>query len=213
MGFVFDRLWPTSAAAEMRREFGDTLRNMGRFAEVIGDENRDLEGPQIAKLRETINTAFSNTHVNADSVKFEFGPERNTKLALRDNILRWVATARTLYLLQLSLGRALDYQSAVHPLPVSLVAARQAFCATAGATLEQLAKRVEGRARMTAPDLPGALGRLENAFTNWFAAHPEEHVTPSTSGILATARQFVTVEQGLELDMEAHAYGQVLVGS
>ena len=204
MGFVFDRLWPVTAAGEMQREFVATLRNMGRFADLIGQENRETTGTQIAKLRETINAGFANTHTNADSIKFEFGPERQANLALRDNFLRWATAGRTLYLLELSLGRGLDYQSATHQVPAALLAERRAFCLTAGDRLEQLAERVEGRTPTEARDLQGALGRLESEFRNWFAANPEEHQTPATSGILATARQLVTVEQGLGLDIQEH---------
>jgi multidrug resistance protein MdtO len=213
MGFVFDRLWPVTATGEMRREFVGTLRNMGRFADLIGEENREATGAQIAKLRETINAGFANTHTNADSIKFEFGPEREKNLALRDNFLRWASAGRALYLLELSLGRALDYQSATHPVTSSRIAARRAFCVTAGNMLQQLADRVEGRTPTEASDLQGALSRLETEFGNWFAANPEQRITPATSSILATARQLVTVEQGLGLDIQAHASGQALAGS
>jgi multidrug resistance protein MdtO len=212
MGFVFDRLWPVTAAGEMQREFVATLRNMGRFAELIGEEKGQATGTQIAKLREIINTGFANAHTHADSIKFEFGPEREANLALRDNFLRWATAGRTLYLLELSLGHGLDYQSAAHPVSSSLLAARRGFCVTAGDMLEYLADRVEGRTLTEAPDVQGALGRLETEFANWFAANPEEHQTPATSGILATARQLVTVVEGIGLDIQEHPSDAPLIG-
>lgn len=204
MGLVFERLWPTSAAGEMRREFVATLRNMGRFVALIGEEDRELAGPQIASLRETINTGFANTHTNGDSIKFEFGPERETNLALRDNILRWAVTARTLYLLELSLGRGLIYQRASHPLPPSVVAVRQAFCGAAGDALQHLADQLEGRGATEPTDVQGALANLENELTKWFATRTEEQLTASTSEIIATGRQFVTVAEGLGQDIREH---------
>ena len=208
MGFVFDRLWPTSAAQEMRRECMRTLRSMGRFAVLLGEENRQVFDAQIASLRETINTGFANTHTDADSIKFEFGAQREANLILRDNFLRWATTARTLYLLELSLGRGLDYQRVSHPLTPSLVEVRRNFCRTAGDTLQHLADLVEGRSVAETPDLSAALSRLETEFANWFAAHPEKHLTAATSGILSTARQFVTMEQGLGLDIREHTSPQ-----
>jgi hypothetical protein len=187
----------------MRREFAATLRNMGRFARVIGEDHRD--GPQIATLRETINSGFSSTHTNADSVKFEFGAERQADLAERDSILRWATEARTAYLLELSLGRGLEYQTRSHPLTLSLVEARRTFCRSTGQALENLAAGVEGGTVTEKPDLPGALGGFETEFANWFAANPEQHMTGATSGILATARQFVAVVEGIAVDIEEHA--------
>jgi len=203
MGLVFDRLWPVTAAGEMRREFAATLRNMGRFVRVVGEDHPD--GPQIAMLRETINSGFSSTHTNADSVKFEFGAERQADLAERDSILRWATEARTAYLLELSLGRGLEYQTMTHPLTRSLVEARRTFCRSAGQTLENLAAGVESGTVTETPDLRGPLGGLETEFANWFAANPEQHRNPATSGILATARQLVTVVEGLAVDIEEHA--------
>jgi multidrug resistance protein MdtO len=205
MGFVFDHLWPTSAAAEMRREFAAALRNMGRFAELIGAENRDLVGRQIGSLRETINTGLANVHTDADSIKFEFGANREANLALRANILRWQAVARTLYLLELSLGRHLAQQTALHTLPPSLFAIRKAFCVAAGQALESLGDSIEGKRKAATAEVKERFAQLEKELANWFSTRSEQGLSTSVSGIVATARQFVTIVQELDLDIRSEA--------
>ena len=88
---------------------------MGKFAALIAEPNRAAAGLEIASLRETINTGFANTHSDADSIKFEYGPEMEADRALRESILRWQSSARTLYLLELSLGRYLAIKANCMP--------------------------------------------------------------------------------------------------
>ena len=207
MGFVFDQLWPTSAANEMRKEFEKTLRRMGTFAGLIAAEHRTAAELKLAALRETINTGFSNVHTHADSIKFEFGAGRAANLALRERILHWQSVARTLYLLELGLGRHLSLRSLAE-LPAGLREAQEKFCDTAGETLEFIAARVEGTApKGMRPDLHGALAGLVKESALWFASRPVEHLSARVSGVIATAREFVVIAEGLSGEMGAGEVG------
>jgi multidrug resistance protein MdtO len=197
MGIVFDTLWPTLASSHIRIGFAATLRKMGKFASLIAGKDRAATGPQIASLREAINTGFANTHSDADSIKFEYGPELKADRALRESILRWQSGARTLYLLELSLGRQLAIQSELHAVTPALDSAYRDFCETTRQALETLADRVEETKSAAMPDVQRALGHLETELSMWFEAHAGKDTADRVSGILATARQIAAlVEAG-----------------
>lgn len=193
MGLVFDNLWPDLASSRIRVGFANTLREMGKFASLIAERDRAVAGPEIASLRETINTGFANTHSDADSIKFEYGPELEADRALRESILRWQSGARTLYLLELSLGRHLAIQSEVHAVSPGLDSAYRDFCETTCQALNALADRVAEKKSADVPDVKPALAHLENELSVWFAAHTGKDTADRVSGILATARQIAAM--------------------
>ena len=78
---------------------------MAQFSSLIAEKDRAAVGPRIASLLEGTNTGFANTHTDADSIKFEYGPQLEADRTLRESILHWQSGARSLYLLELSLGR------------------------------------------------------------------------------------------------------------
>ena len=203
MGFVFDTLWPALASSRIRIEFAATLRKMGKFAALLIEKDRASAGLQIASLRETINTGFANAHTDADSIKFEYGPQVEADRALRESILRWQSAARTLYLLELSLGRQFALQSELHPITPALDSAYQSFCDTTCGALEALADRVDGAASADLPDLKPALTQLEKELSAWFQAHTGEDTAQRVSAILATARQIVAMIELGDSDIPA----------
>ena len=205
MGFVFDTLWPALASSRIRVEFAATLRKMGKFAALLAEKDRASAGLQIASLRETINTGFANAHTDADSIKFEYGPEVEADRALRESILRWQSGARSLYLLELSLGRQLALQSELHAITPALGSAYKYFCDTTCGALEALADRVDGAASAELPDVKRALTQLEKELSTWFQVHTGEDTAQRVSAILATARQIVAMIELGESDIPAGA--------
>jgi len=204
MGVVFDRLWPISATREMLRELVGALRNMGMLCALLAEEDSGLSEAKIALLKESISAELANAHTHADSIKFEFGAGRERNLALRENALRWKSLARTLYLVELSLGSYIRQQNAQSRLPPPLRLAMDHFCLTAADILRVLADHIEGRKPTIAPDLQAALVRVEKEISEWCNLHPNENRSTITSAILAIGRQFITVSEALDADIRAN---------
>ena len=206
MGFVFDTLWPTLAASRIRVEFAETLREMAQFFSLIAEKDRAAVGPRIASLRETINTGFANTHTDADSIKFEYGPQLEADRTLRESILHWQSGARSLYLLELTLGRHLAIQSELHAITPTLDSAYKDFCSAICKALDALADRVDGKTAVELPDIKRALAHLEKELSVWFEAHTGKETADRVSGILATARQIAAMVQagGSEIHEVGH---------
>ena len=195
MAVVFDKLWPALAASHIQIEFARTLRKMAQFARLIVASDPSSAGVQIASLRESINTGFATAHTDADAIKFEFGSTAEVDQGLRDSILHWQSAARTLYLLELTLGRHLVTQRELHAIPPALDAANTSFCNTVAQALEVLADRVDRKMAAPFPDLRSALAGLEKELSTWFSTHTETLTAERVSGILATGRQIVAMLQ------------------
>src|SRR4029077_13156496 len=98
---VFDQLWSSPAAVEMKRRFVANLRLLARLArEPFPGSEKTWRSDS---LREAISAGFDQVRSHSDAVLFEFGPSRQQDLALRDRIRRWQPPLRLLFLTQIAL--------------------------------------------------------------------------------------------------------------
>jgi multidrug resistance protein MdtO len=146
MWLVFDQLWGSPAAVEMKREFISNLRSLAQLAREPHQRDIKLEIDHSYSLREEINAHFDNVRSLADAVLFEFGSSRQKDLALRDRIRRWQPQLRALFLMQVaSLKYRLRFPGFELPEPVRQ--SQQEFEGELATMLDGMADRIDGKAR------------------------------------------------------------------
>jgi multidrug resistance protein MdtO len=161
MWLVFDQIWGAPAAVEMKRTFISSLRLLAGFAR--GPASRDPKDvvDRSYAMRETINTAFAKVHTLADGVFFEFGTSRQSDLALRSQIVRWLPQLRIIFVTRAALLKY-RYNLPGFELPNELRAAQQAFDDSIAQTLEAMANRLEGKIQEGVKQaLEGSFEKLE----------------------------------------------------
>jgi multidrug resistance protein MdtO len=144
MWLVFDQLWGSRAAVEMKKVF---ISNLRLLAEFTRDPFLGSEKPwQSYSLRETINANFDKVRSLADAVLFEIGSSREQELALRNKIRRWQPSLRAFFALRITL---LKYRLRLpgFELPQTVFSAQERFDDRLAALLDELADRLEGKGR------------------------------------------------------------------
>ena len=171
MWLVFDHLWPTYAIVEIRKTFQQNLRLVARLVMVFEGygEERVKAIPKIRALREQINNGLSAVHTYGGTILFEFGPHRRADLAMRERIMRWQTTLRTIFLVELGL---LQYRLHVdlRDIPQDVRDAQEHFGRLLASELEGLASGIENIFEPQlppAPDLGGALTQVTNTIHGW----------------------------------------------
>ena len=144
MWLVFDQLWGTPAAVEMRRTFISNLRSLAQFAREPLSQDLRTAIEQSILLRETINTNLDKVRALADGVLLEFGPTRDQDLALRNRIRQWQTRVRMLFITRIAL---LKYRLRLpgFELPEDVAVAQREFDDELAETLDAMADRIDGR--------------------------------------------------------------------
>jgi multidrug resistance protein MdtO len=102
MWLVFDQLWGTRAAIEMKRTFVSSLRLLAQLAREPLSTDQRIAIRRGITLRETINANLDKVRALADGVLFEFGSSRHGDLELRKHIRRWNPELRTLFVMRIA---------------------------------------------------------------------------------------------------------------
>jgi len=160
MWLVFDRLWGTPAAVEVKTSFISTLRLMAQFAREPISEDLRTAIERSYSLRDAIEKGFENVRARADQVLFEFGPSRERNLALRDRIQRWQPQLRVLFVLQISTWNYRVRLPGFY-LPDPIYSARREFDEEFARMLEGMANRLEGKPAEVPDSLNNSLQHLE----------------------------------------------------
>ena len=185
MWLVFDQLWGSSAAVEMRRTFIANLRSLGQFfSEPLPGTDKTWRGDS---LRETINTNLDKVRSMADGVLFEFGPSRQGDLALRSRILQWQPQLRALFVTRIALVKY-RLQLPGFELPEPARVAQQEFDNRLAGMLEGMADRMEGKPPQKTDRFEDAFERLEQTVRTCCSEGPQELLTAEMQTFLTLSR-------------------------
>ncbi len=200
MWLVFDHLWGSRAAVEMKKTFVSTLRSLAQLErEPLSGEKR-VAIQRCYSLRETINTYFDQVRALADGVLFEFGPSRQQDLTLRDRIRRWQPHLRTLFLIRVAL---LKYRLRLSgfdlPEPVEL--AQQEFDEELAKVLDGMADRMAGKVSERKDNLEHSFEHLEQTIRSCCSEGPQELPTAELQTFLALSRSIETVTTSLSKEI------------
>jgi multidrug resistance protein MdtO len=144
MWLIYDRLWVRNALDEMQAVFAHNLEMFAELTEQLLEKDQIKAIKRIRQLRDQLNAGFSAVTAQADAVLFEFGPSRQRKLEIREDIRRWQPSIRTLLQVQIA---AVQYL-AVKPLgnlPEPIAQAGIAFEKNMAQVMHAMASVVSGK--------------------------------------------------------------------
>jgi multidrug resistance protein MdtO len=200
MWLVFDHLWGSRAAVEMKETFVSSLRSLAQLEREPLTAEKRVAIQRAYSLRETINTYFDQVRALADGVLFEFGPSRQQDLALRDRIRRWQPQLRTLFLIRVAL---LKYRLRLSgfdlPEPVEL--AQQGFDEELAKVLDGMADRMAGKVSQRKDNLEHSFERLEQTIRSCCSEGPQKLLTAELQTFLALSRSIESVTMSLSKEI------------
>jgi multidrug resistance protein MdtO len=200
MWLVFDRLWGSRAAVEMKETFVSSLRSLAQLEREPLIAEKRVAIQRAYSLRETINTYFDQVRSLADGVLFEFGPSRQEDLALRDRIRRWQPQLRTLFLIRVAL---LKYRLRLSgfdlPGPVEL--AQQEFDEELAKVLDGMADRMAGKVSQRKDNLEHSFERLEQTIRSCCSEGPQKLLTAEVQTFLVLSRNMESLTMSLSREI------------
>jgi multidrug resistance protein MdtO len=198
MWLVFDQLWGSSAAVEMRRTFVSNLRSLGQLVrEPLPGRDKTWRSDS---LRETINTNLDKVRSMADGVLFELGPSREGDLALRSRLLPWQPQLRALFVTRLALVKY-RLQLPGFELPEPARVAQQEFDNRLAGMLDGMADRMEGKAPPGTDRFEDAFERLEQTVRTCCSEGPQGLLTAEMQTFLALSRSMENMTISLDKEI------------
>jgi multidrug resistance protein MdtO len=200
MWLVFDQLWGSRAAVEMKRAFISNLRLLAQLAREPLSKELKVASQRSYALRETINANFDKVRSLADVVLFEFGSSRQQDQALRSRIRQWQPQLRAFFLIRSAL---LKYRFRLpgFDLPEPIELAQQEFDTELANVLDRMADGMEGKAPEGKNNLEHSFERLDQTVRNCCSEGPQELLTAELRTFLALSRSIESVTIALEKEI------------
>jgi multidrug resistance protein MdtO len=190
MWLVFDQLWGTRAALEMKKTFIANLRLLAQLArEPLAGRASDWRSDSLC---ETISTNFNNVRSLSDGVAFELGPFRAQDLALRNRIRQLQPPLRTFLVTQIALLKY-RFQLPGFELPEAVRAAQRKFDEHLAKALEDMADRLEGKAVERKDNLEDAFRELQNSVHSCCSEAPQHLLAPELRTLLTLSHNIENV--------------------
>jgi multidrug resistance protein MdtO len=205
MWLVFDQLWGSPAAVEMKKTF---ISNLRLLAQLVREPLRGTERTwRSDSLRETINGNFNNVRSLADGVLFELGSSRQQDLALRNRIRRWQPPLHAFLVTRLLL---LKYRLQLpgFELPPAVSAAQWDFDNHLAETLDDMADRLEGKTSDRRDEFGSSVERLEKTIRSYDSGESREALPAQLGGFLSLSRKIASLT--ISLDKEMSVLGETL---
>jgi len=202
MWLIFDQLWGASAAMEMKRSFDSTLRLMANLMREPVSMDQRVAIERSRALRETINSNFNKLRQQADGVVLEFGPSRESNLALRDKLLRWQLQLRGLFIARIAL---LKYRLRLpgFELPEPIFRALLAFDMVHAERLDQMADYLQGNPIRDQQNSE-PLRTLKESIQNYtLIGQPPDALAARLRSLLALSRQIEPLLASIEQEILA----------
>jgi multidrug resistance protein MdtO len=169
MWLLYDRLWVRNALDEMQTVFARSLDMLAELAEQLLEKDTLKAIKRIRMLRDQINAGFQAVAAQSDALLFEFGPERQRNLAIREDVRRWQPAIRTLLQLQIAVAQYRAEKPVQQLLPL-IAEAHIDFEQDIAQLLRALANELRGKPSDPAPDIQNAARRLEKEIRNNYAS-------------------------------------------
>jgi len=197
MWLVFDQLWGTPAAAEMKKNFASSIRLL---ANVIREPLSD--DPHVAKarrlsLRDTTTESFDSVRATADAVLLEFGGSRQQNMALRGRIRTAQLPLRTLFLIRMALWKY-RAQTPGFELPAEVLLAQQQFDTQSANKLDAIADRIEGKSSSQINDMEDSFAHLQQVSSRVRPQQPPDTLGRHVQALMALSRRSEELTTWLE---------------
>jgi multidrug resistance protein MdtO len=162
MGLFFDLLWVRNPIEEMQAVFAHNLEMFAELTEQLLEKDQIKAIRRIRHLRDQLNDGFQAVNAQADAVLLEFGPSRQRKLQIREDIRRWQPAIRTLLQVQIT---AVQYlvQNPIKDLPEPVAQAYVVFEEDVARMMRTMADEVSGKIHQSPPDIRASAAKLQHA--------------------------------------------------
>ncbi len=188
MWLVFDRLWVRDALQEMQDGFARNLRLLAELIELATKQPTEEVARRALQLRDQINEGFNAVKAQSDAVVFEFGPSRERKLKIRDDIRRWQPALGALLQVQIT-GLQYLFERRSQQLAQGIREALSTFEEDMAITAQVMSNEVRGKACDMPPDVQKSAARLQQEI--------EKHYAVSGLPIPSALADMITLTQNL----------------
>ncbi len=210
MWLIYDRLWMKNAVDEMQTVFAHNLEMFAELAEQLLEKDQIKAIRRIRQLRDQLNAGFAAVTAQGDAVLFEFGPSRQQKLQIREDIRRWQPTIRTLLQVQVASAQYL-VNKPLSNLPEPIAQAGVAFEKDIAQVMHAMASEVNGKPVEGVPDIRLSAAHMRQAVERHYAGLGVP-VPDGASDVAGLADSLATILAPLYEDIRAtyEAHNQAL---
>jgi multidrug resistance protein MdtO len=201
MWLMFDHLWSKDALQEMQEGFA---RNLQRLAELVELARQPASGEvarRALQLGDHINAEFNEVKAQADAVVFEFGPSRQRKLKIRDDIRRWQPSLGALLQVQMTSLQYL-FETRARELPQGIAEALSAFEEDIAVTAQVMSKEVSGKPGRIPADVQKSASTLRREIQEHYAAS-RLPIPPALADLITLTQQLASIVVPLSADITA----------
>jgi multidrug resistance protein MdtO len=210
MWLIYDRLWMKNAVDEMQTVFARNLEMFADLAEQLLEKDQIKAIRRIRQLRDQLNAGFGAVTAQADAVLFEFGPSRQQKLQIREDIRRWQPAIRTLLQVQVASAQYL-FNKPLSNLPEPIAQAGVAFEKDIAQVMHAMASEVNGKPVEGVPDIRLSAAHMRQAVEQHYG-NLGVPVPDADSDVAGLADSLATILAPLYEDIRAtyEAHNQAL---
>jgi multidrug resistance protein MdtO len=201
MWLIYDRLWMKNAVDEMQTVFAHNLEMFAELAEQLLEKDQIKAIRRIRQLRDQLNAGFGAVTAQGDAVLFEFGPSRQEKLQIREDIRRWQPTIRTLLQVQVASAQYL-VNKPLSNLPEPIAQAGVAFEKDIAQVMHAMASEVKGKPVEGVPDIRLSAAHMRQAVEQYYG-NVGAPVPDADSDVAGLADSLATILAPLYEDIRA----------
>jgi multidrug resistance protein MdtO len=201
MWLIYDRLWVKNAMDEMQTVFAHNLEMFAELTEQLLEKDQVKAIRRIRQLRDQLNAGFSAVTAQADAVLFEFGPSRQQKLQIREDIRRWQPSIRTLLQVQIASAQYLANKP-LSNLPEPIDQAGVAFEKDIALVMHAMASEVNGKPVGGVPDIRMSAVRFRQEVEKYYG-NLGVPVPDAASDVVGLADSLATILAPLYEDIRA----------
>jgi multidrug resistance protein MdtO len=167
MWLIYDRLWQKNALDEMQRLFARNLEMFAELTEQLLEKDQIKAIRRIRLLRDQLNAGFQAVSAQGDAILFEFGPERQRKLQIREDVRRWQPAIRTLLQVQITAVQYLVNRP-LSNLPGPIAQAGVAFEQDVAQVMHAMASETSGKPVAGAPNINTSAAQFQEAIRRYY---------------------------------------------
>ncbi len=201
MWLIYDRLWVKDALEEMQTVFARNLEMFAELAEQLLEKDQVKAIQRIRQLRDQLNAGFLAVSAQADAVLFEFGPSRQRKLQIREDVRRWQPSIRALLQVQITSAQYLS-QKPLSSLPEPIAQAGVVFEKDIALVMRAMASEVVGKPIAAVPNIRQSAARMRQEAEQYYGGL-HVPVPDTASDVLGLADRLATILAPLYEDIRA----------
>ena len=212
MGIFFDLLWVRNPLAEMQAVFARNLEMFAELAEQLLEQDQIKAIKRIRQLRDQLNAGFQAVIAESDAVLLDFGPARQQKLQIREDIRRWQPTIRTLLVVQVTSAQYLA-QKPLTDLPEPIAQASVVFERDLAQVMRALANEVSGKTADAVPDIRLSASQVQQEIHRYYQ-HLGTPASAQASDVMSLTESLAAILAPLYQDIHTTiaAHKQVIGG-